>query len=110
MGADDGNAGSNGRGFSVHRMSAHVHFVHTPHVNWAVYAGPDGVTLVDSGYVGQRELLVASLQTIGCRVEDVSAVVLTHGHVDHLGGAAWLAARTRGPCSGTGTGVSRPPR
>lgn len=73
-------------------MSEHVHFVHTPHVNWAVYAGPDGVTLVDAGYIGQRELLVASLQAIGCRVEDVSAVLLTHGHADHLGGAAWLAS------------------
>ncbi|MFE5672112.1 MBL fold metallo-hydrolase [Agromyces sp. NPDC056523] len=80
------------RGFRVDRVSDHVHFVHTPHVNWAVYAGPDGVTLIDSGYVGQRDLLNASLQAIGCRVEDVSAVVLTHGHADHLGGAAWLAS------------------
>ncbi|MCP2366052.1 glyoxylase-like metal-dependent hydrolase (beta-lactamase superfamily II) [Agromyces flavus] len=73
-------------------MSEHLHFVHTPHVNWSIYAGPDGVTLIDAGYVGQRDLLVASLQIIGCRVEDVSAVLLTHGHADHLGGAAWLAA------------------
>ena len=80
------------RGLRVDRVSEHLHFAHTEHVNWVVYAGPDGVTLVDSGYAGQRELLVASLGEVGCRPEDVSAVLITHGHADHLGGAAWLAA------------------
>ena len=78
-------------GLRVDRVSEHLHFAHTEHVNWVVYAGPDGVTLVDSGYAGQRELLVASLAEVGCRPEDVAAVLLTHGHADHLGGAAWLA-------------------
>ena len=72
-------------------MGEHLHFVHTEHVNWVVYAGPDGVTLIDSGYVGQRDLLVASLDAIGRRPEEVAAVLITHGHADHLGGAAWLA-------------------
>ena len=79
------------RGFRVDRVSEHLHFVHTEHVNWVVYAGPDGVTLLDSGYVGQRDLLVASLAAIGRRPEEVAAVLVTHGHADHLGGAAWLA-------------------
>ena len=78
-------------GLRVDRVSEHLHFAHTEHVNWVVYAGPDGVTLVDSGYAGQRELLVASLAEVGCRPQDVAAVLLTHGHADHLGGAAWLA-------------------
>ncbi|HEU0181452.1 MAG TPA: MBL fold metallo-hydrolase [Agromyces mariniharenae] len=80
------------RGLRVDRVSEHVHFAHTEYVNWVVYAGPDGVTLVDSGFAGQRALLVASLAEVGCRPEDVSAVLITHGHADHLGGAAWLAA------------------
>jgi glyoxylase-like metal-dependent hydrolase (beta-lactamase superfamily II) len=79
------------RGFRVDRVSEHLHFVHTEHVNWVVYAGPDGVTLIDSGYVGQRDLLVASLDAIGRRPEEIAAVLITHGHADHLGGAAWLA-------------------
>lgn len=82
-----------GTGFRVDRVSERMHLVHTEHVNWAVYAGPDGVTLVDSGYAGQRELLVASLDAIGCRPEEVAAVLITHGHADHLGGAAWLAGQ-----------------
>lgn len=79
------------RAFQIDRVSEHLHFVHTEHVNWVIYAGPDGVTLIDSGYVGQRDLLVDSLSTIGRRPDDVTAVLITHGHADHLGGAAWLA-------------------
>ena len=79
------------RGFRVDRVSEHLHFVHTEHVNWVVYTGADGVTLIDSGYVGQRDLLVGSLAAIGRRPEEVAAVLITHGHADHLGGAARLA-------------------
>lgn len=89
---DDRRSDGRRRGFRVDRVGEHLHFAHTEHVNWVVYAGPDGVTLVDSGYAGQRELLVASLAEAGCRPEDVAAVLITHGHADHLGGAAWLAA------------------
>jgi glyoxylase-like metal-dependent hydrolase (beta-lactamase superfamily II) len=89
---DDRRNDGGRRALRVDRLGEHLHFAHTEHVNWVVYAGPDGVTLVDSGYAGQRELLVASLAEAGCRPEDVAAVLLTHGHADHLGGAAWLAA------------------
>lgn len=78
-------------GLRVDRVSEHIHFAHTEHVNWVVYAGPDGATLVDSGYAGQRGLLEASLTRIGIGPADVAAVLITHGHADHLGGAAWLA-------------------
>jgi glyoxylase-like metal-dependent hydrolase (beta-lactamase superfamily II) len=83
--------GAESSGFRIDRVSEHLHFVHTEHVNWVVYVGPDGVTVIDSGYSGQRGLFVASLDAVGCRPDDVSAVLITHGHADHLGGAAWLA-------------------
>ncbi|KQM82616.1 MBL fold metallo-hydrolase [Agromyces sp. Leaf222] len=88
-----GTAGGSGvrDGVRVHRMTERIHFAHTEHVNWVIYAGADGVTLVDSGYAGQRVLLEASLDAIGVGPADVAAVLITHGHADHLGGAAWLA-------------------
>ncbi|SFR71276.1 Glyoxylase, beta-lactamase superfamily II [Agromyces sp. CF514] len=87
----DTGAGAALSGLRVDRVSAHVHFAHTEHVNWVVYSGPDGVTLVDSGYVGQQGLLEASLAQVGVKPDDVDVVLITHGHADHLGGAAWLA-------------------
>ncbi|MRG60216.1 MBL fold metallo-hydrolase [Agromyces sp. CFH 90414] len=82
------------RGRAALRVDAigdRIHLAQTEHVNWVMHVGPDGVTLVDSGYAGQRRLLEASLRAVGCRPEDVTAVLVTHGHADHLGGAAWLA-------------------
>lgn len=77
----------------VDRMSERIWFARTEHVNWVVYVGDDGVTLIDSGCAGRRDLLTASLEAVGCRPEDVTAVLITHGHADHLGGAAGLAER-----------------
>ncbi|WP_353808867.1 MBL fold metallo-hydrolase [Agromyces sp. SYSU T00194] len=81
-----------GAALRVERVGRHLFAAITEHVNWLIHAGPDGVTLIDSGYLGQREQLLASLAAVGCGPADVDAVLLTHAHADHLGGAAWLAA------------------
>lgn len=65
----------------------------TRYVNWyAVDAGSAGVTLVDAGLPGYKHELDESLAAIGRSRSDVKAVVLTHGHIDHIGMAATLAA------------------
>jgi glyoxylase-like metal-dependent hydrolase (beta-lactamase superfamily II) len=58
-----------------------------PLVNW--YAVVDGgrVTLIDSGLTGDASRIVDDLADIGIKPEQVEAVVLTHGHPDHAGGA-----------------------
>lgn len=56
---------------------------------WQLYAWRDGdsVTLIDTGAPGSGEAIVT---TVG----SVYRIVLTHGHVDHIGSAAELRAAT----------------
>jgi len=64
----------------VHRLGPDL-------VNW--YAVVDGgrVTLIDSGLTGDASQIVTDLAAIGIKFDQVEAVVLTHGHADHAGGA-----------------------
>jgi glyoxylase-like metal-dependent hydrolase (beta-lactamase superfamily II) len=74
----------------VTEVAAGVHHARAKHVSWVLVTDGDEVTLVDSGYPGDRERLLASLHHIGRSAADVTAVVLTHGHPDHLGSAEFL--------------------
>lgn len=67
-----------------------VFLVETDLVNWVLLVDGTDVTLVDSGYPGQRALVEASLRSLGRSPSDLAAVLVTHAHVDHLGGAQGL--------------------
>ena len=44
--------------------------------------------IVDTGIASSpAEGMVPALETIGRRIEDVRWILLTHGHIDHIGGA-----------------------
>jgi glyoxylase-like metal-dependent hydrolase (beta-lactamase superfamily II) len=71
---------------SVTEVAPGVWRAGTRFVNWYVVdGGADGLTLVDAGLPGYRDQLGASLAVIGRQASDVRAVVLTHGHIDHIG-------------------------
>ena len=57
-------------------------------------ASEQGIALVDSGSPGEVEGIIAELQCAGFSLSDLQAVVLTHSHGDHMGGAAELARRS----------------
>ncbi len=44
-----------------------------------------GITIVDAGMPGDWSDLLAELAAMGRSLDDVRAVVLTHGHSDHIG-------------------------
>src|SRR3954453_16845609 len=58
----------------------------TRFVNWyAVDAGCEGVTLIDAGLPGYRQDLDRALAEMGHTRAQVRALILTHGHIDHIG-------------------------
>ncbi|ULE34299.1 MBL fold metallo-hydrolase [Mycobacterium sp. IDR2000157661] len=72
-----------------------VHFAYTDLVNWTLVTDGEGVVLIDAGFPGSRDDVLASLRRLGFGVDDLRAILLTHAHVDHFGSAIWFA-RTHG--------------
>ena len=76
----------------VQQVADGTHLVHGSNTNWVILTEGDAVTLVDTGYPGDREQLLASLAQVGSSPEAVAAVLITHAHNDHLGSAEYLRA------------------
>jgi glyoxylase-like metal-dependent hydrolase (beta-lactamase superfamily II) len=68
-----------------------VHFAYTDLVNWTLVTDGDGVMLIDAGFPGNRDDVLASLRQLGFGVDDLRAILLTHAHIDHFGSAIWFA-------------------
>ncbi len=68
-----------------------LHFQGTPRViATAVLRGPGGAALVDPGPSSSLATLKAALQGAGISVREVTALLLTHIHLDHAGATGTL--------------------
>ncbi|GAA4561062.1 MULTISPECIES: MBL fold metallo-hydrolase [Streptomyces] len=76
----------------VQQVADGTYLVHGSNTNWVILTEADAVTLVDTGYPGDREQVLASLTQVGSSPEAVAAVLITHAHNDHLGSAEYLRA------------------
>ena len=52
-------------------------------------------TIIDAGLPGYWRLLIAELASIGKSLDNLRALVLTHGDTDHIGFAVQLYRETR---------------
>ncbi len=51
----------------------------------------DELTLIDAGHRGSIRLLAPYLKRIGRQMKDITRIVCTHGHPDHIGGVHEIA-------------------
>ncbi len=72
-------------------LTSDLHFLRFPVGHVYVWRDPDGLTVIDSGAAGSAPFVAEAIGALGCRTSDVRRLVLTHSHVDHVGGAAEIA-------------------
>lgn len=70
-----------------------VHQVAHDFVNFFLVEDEGKVTVVDAGVPASWRSLEQALTTIGRRIEDIEAHVITHGHFDHVGFTSVLVER-----------------
>jgi metallo-beta-lactamase class B len=68
-----------------------LYFIGTKEVTTWVITTPDGYIMIDSGYAGkEEETLLPGMMKLGLDPTKIKDVLITHGHGDHYGGAAYL--------------------
>lgn len=79
---------------STTRVSPGILFVEGPLSNWTVFHGQDSVELVDCGYPADRPLVEESIRLAGADPAQLTRILITHGHSDHLGASARFASES----------------
>ena len=62
-----------------------IHRIEDAHTNWYVVEDGQSLTIVDTGLPGSWRSLHEALAALGRAPGQIEAVLLTHGHFDHMG-------------------------
>jgi glyoxylase-like metal-dependent hydrolase (beta-lactamase superfamily II) len=73
-------------------LTSGIHRINTGASNAYLIVDDVGLALVDTGLPGSGEKILALIRALGRRPEEITRILLTHQHPDHIGGAADLVA------------------
>ena len=79
------------------QLAPGIHRLGNEYVNCYLLEEGNDLTLVDGGLPGFRPQLDAYLQSRGRSVKDITAVILTHAHADHVGIVEHVREDTQAP-------------
>lgn len=67
------------------------------YVNWYLVDSTEGLLIIDTGLAGQWPQLPQAVAQLGKRLTDISYILLTHAHPDHLGTAERIRRESEAP-------------
>ncbi len=71
-------------------MFGNLYFVGTKPASTHIVDTGEGLIVFDTGYQHSLYVVIDNIYRMGLKVEDIKYIFLTHGHIDHLGGARAL--------------------
>ena len=76
------------------RIHANTYLVGTCGISAILITGDDGHILIDSGTEAGAELVADNIRQLGFRLTDIRFLLISHEHIDHVGGIARLQQLT----------------
>ncbi len=90
---------------SIVEIIPHVYQLTVRGVNIILIA-EEQLTLVDSGFRGSSSQIISFIHSLGRSAEEISLIILTHNHLDHMGGVAELKRFTPAKVAAHKTDIS----
>ena len=69
------------------RMWGNLYFVGTEPASIHIIDTGEGLIMLDTGYQQSLYLVIHNMHLLGLKPENIKYIMLTHGHIDHMGGA-----------------------
>lgn len=79
------------------RIYGNTYYVGTNGLSAILVTSPEGHVLLDGALPESAPLIVANVEALGFRMEDVRLILNTHAHFDHAGGIAALQQASGAP-------------
>ena len=76
------------------KMWGNLYFVGTEPASVHIIDTGEGLIMLDTGYQQSLYLVIHNMHLLGLKPENIKYIVLTHGHIDHMGGARSLKELT----------------
>lgn len=76
------------------KMWGNLYFVGTEPASVHIVDTGDGLIMFDTGYQSSLYLVINNMYDLGLSPKNLKYIVLTHGHIDHMGGARALKELT----------------
>ena len=80
--------------FEPLRIFGNLYFVGTPPASVHIVDTGEGLIMLDTGYQQSLYMVIDNIYRVGLNPHDIKYILLTHGHIDHMGAAKALRELT----------------
>jgi glyoxylase-like metal-dependent hydrolase (beta-lactamase superfamily II) len=80
---------------AMKELTNNLYHLNLQKANVYLFKSKQGLVLIDTSVVGSLKILEPHLKRAGFQLQDISHILITHAHIDHVGGLAEIQAATK---------------